>query len=230
MLHELGHGVYDKYIQRDLPFLLREASHGITTEGIALMFGSMVKNQDWLLNVLHVDPTETERVVLAARAALRREKIVFSRWAQVMVRFEHAMYAKPEQDLGKLWWELKRRYQFLNPPEATNRPDYAAKMHILSSPVYYHNYLMGDLFAAQVHHFIATNLLGLNDPKETSFYERRVAGAYLREKVFSPGNRYPWNELTRHATGETLTARYFVEQFLELRESNGSEPGVQATV
>ena len=35
------------------------------------------------------------------------------------------------------------------------------------------------------------------------------AGEYLRGAVFGPGNLYPWNELTRRATGEPLTAKYF---------------------
>ena len=38
------------------------------------------------------------------------------------------MYGNPDQDLGKLWWDLKQRYQLLHPPETVSRPDYAAKL------------------------------------------------------------------------------------------------------
>jgi peptidyl-dipeptidase A len=40
-------------------------------------------------------------------------------------------------------------------------------------------------------------------------------GRYLREKVFGPGALYPWNEMIRRATGEPLTPKYFVEQFVK---------------
>jgi peptidyl-dipeptidase A len=97
----------------------------------------------------------------------------------------------------------------LNPPETTARPDYAAKTHILTSPVYYHSYVLGDLFAAQVRHYIAREILGLADVNATCFYGHPEVGAYLREKVCGPGNLHPWNEYTRRATGEPLTARYY---------------------
>ena len=35
MLHENGHAVYDKYLDRSLPFNVRESSHIFTTEGVA---------------------------------------------------------------------------------------------------------------------------------------------------------------------------------------------------
>jgi len=35
-LHEYGHAVYDKYIDKSLPFILREPSHIFTTEAVAM--------------------------------------------------------------------------------------------------------------------------------------------------------------------------------------------------
>lgn len=215
ILHELGHAVYDEYIDRSLPFLLRTAAHGITTEGIAQMFGSMSKNEQWLKEFLNLDPAEAARVGAAARETLRTEKLIFSRWAQVMMRFEQGMYADPDQDLGKLWWNLKRKYQLLNPPESTERPDYAAKVHIITTPVYYHNYLMGELFAAQVKSQIAQDVLGGADPLLASFIGQPDVGAYLRQRIFAPGDLYFWDELTRRATGEPLTAKFFAQEYLK---------------
>ncbi|GMU38653.1 MAG: M2 family metallopeptidase [Phycisphaerae bacterium] len=213
-MHEIGHAVYDKYIDRALPFTLREASHSITTEGVAMMFGAIVKNADFLARVRKLKADEAAAAGRAAADALRMEKLMFARWTQVMVRFEHGLYTQPDQDLGKLWWGLKKRYQLLNPPESTDRPDYAAKVHILTEPVYYHSYLMGDLFAAQVRNTIARRVLGQASPGETSFFGETKAGDYLRREVFGPGNLYSWNELTKRATGEPLTAKYFAEQFV----------------
>lgn len=214
LMHEIGHGVYDKYIANDLPFLLHEASSPITTEGMAMMLGAFVKTEDWLVNIRGLSPDEAAKVVAAAQESLRIEKLLFSRWSQVMMRFERAMYANPDQDLSKLWWDLKKQYQLMNPPDDASLPGYAAKVHVLTVPVYYHSYLMGDLFAAQVHAHIARDELGIDDPSKTSFVGSLKAGLYLRDRIFGPGNIYSWNELTRHATGEPLTAKYFAEKFV----------------
>jgi len=215
LMHELGHAVYEKYISPDLPFNLRKASHGITTEGIALMFGSMVKNEEWLVKVVALPADEVEPFAKAARELLRAEKIIFSRWAQVMTRFEHGMYENPDRNLGQLWWDLRKRYQLLNPPDDVNRPDYGAKMHVVATPAYYHCYLMGDLFASQVHSYISTRVLGVDNPGTTGFFGRQEAGNYLREKIFACGRLYPWHELVRLATGEPLTAKYFSRQYVD---------------
>jgi peptidyl-dipeptidase A len=208
LLHELGHSVYDKYIDPELPFELRQASHAITTEGIAMMF-------DYLAHVVGLDPESAAKAGESARRYLRAEKLIFSRWAQVMVRFEHGMYNDPDQDLARLWWDLKKQYQLLNPPDDLSRPDYGAKIHIVTTPVYYHGYLLGDLFAAQVQAEIARDVLGGVDPTRTSFFGHAEAGTYLRQKVFGPGDLYSWNELTQRATGEPLSPKYFVQLYVQ---------------
>ena len=215
LLHELGHAVYDKYISRDLPWLLRDPSHTLTTEGVAMLFGGMTKNPVWLTQVLGVPADQADAYCAAARRTLRAEKLVFCRWTQVMVRFEHGMYTNPDQDLGKLWWDLKKRYQMLNPPENVNRPDYAAKMHIVGAPVYYHGYMMGELFACQVHHHVVKNVLGEDDVWAECYYNNPKAGEFMKTVVFAPGDKWSWNELTKQITGEPLTAKYFAQQYVK---------------
>lgn len=209
LVHELGHGVYDKFIRKDVPFLLHEASHSLTTEGYAMMMGAMTKNEDFLVKAVKVSPGEAAGLAAAARKALRAEKLIFARWSQVMMRFEKGMYENPSQDLGELWWSLKKKYQLQNPPETTKRPDYAAKVHVATVPVYYHSYLLGELFGTQIHAYMAKNVSGVGDPAKTSFYGDKKAGEYLKDKVFGPGNLYPWNELTKSATGEPLSPKAF---------------------
>jgi len=207
-LHELGHCVNDIYIRKDVPWVLKGPPHALTTEGVAMMFGAMSKHEEFLTKLVGVDPAEAKRVSAAARESLRRERLIFARWTQVMVRFEHAMYGNPDQDLGKLWWELTQRYQMIDPPGTTDRPDHAVKFHILTAPAYYHSYMLGEMFASQVRHAVAQNVLGLSDPNTTCFYDHPEIGAYLREKVFGPGDLYTWSEYVRRATGEPLTAKY----------------------
>jgi peptidyl-dipeptidase A len=212
ILHELGHAVYDKYIADDIPFILHTQSHAMITEGVAIMLGTMAKNEDWLVHALKLSPQQAAAAAEAAREASAVEKLIFSRWAQVMLHFERDMYRNPDQDLGRLWWDLKKRYQLLNPPDDPSRPDYGAKTHIVSTPAYYHNYMLGDLYACQLHDYIATELLGVDDPDATSFYGRKEVGDYLRKELFAPGNLYPWKELVRRTTGKPLSAQPFVRR------------------
>jgi peptidyl-dipeptidase A len=214
MLHELGHAVYSKNIDRQLPYQLRADAHILATEGIAMMFGRVNKRAEWLRASLGLSAQQASRLGREAQQELRLESLIFSRWCQVMLHFERAMYANPDQDLAKLWWDLVEKYQGLRRPENRSEPDYASKIHLVSAPVYYHNYMMGELFASQVHHALARHL-DVKDPGEFAYVGRQEAGEFLKEKVFGPGARYPWNEMIRQATGEPLTANYYALDFVK---------------
>src|SRR5437868_5629393 len=124
-----------------------------------------------------------------------------------MLRFEKAMYENPNQDLNALWWSLVEKYQNLKKPEGRSEPDFGSKIHIVSAPVYYHNYMMGELFASQVHHAIAREVYGGANPSTVLYNDNPKVGGFMRKKVFEPGRTLPWNELTKHATGETLNPK-----------------------
>jgi peptidyl-dipeptidase A len=215
MHHELGHGVYETYIGPDVPYLLRQPAHVLTTEGMAMMFGATTKNPDFLDKVVGLQGPDAQAYRDEARRVLRSEKLIFSRWTQVMLRFEKAMYEDPDQDLNKLWWDLKAKYQLLNPPDDLSGADYAAKLHIVAAPCYYHNYMLGDLFASQVWDYAARQVSGIEDPTSTSFAGNAKAGAYFREQIFAPGNLYSWRELTERATGRPLSARSYAEFYVK---------------
>src|SRR4029450_9815199 len=118
----------------------------------------------------------------AVGARMRLDRLlIFSRWAQVMFRFEKELYRDPSQDLNKLWWDLVEKYQELRRPERRNAPDYASKIHVVSAPAYYHNYMMGELFAAQVHHTIAREVLGGVAPARASYVGKKEVGTFLKE-------------------------------------------------
>jgi peptidyl-dipeptidase A len=193
---------------------LRTEAHILTTEGIAIMFGRVNKRVEWLEKALGLDRRRAGQAGTEARKALRLETLVFSRWCQVMLHFERALYANPDQDLNKLWWDLVEKYQGLRRPENRSEPDYASKIHLVSAPVYYHNYMLGELFASQVHHTIARHA-GVQDPGAFAYVGRPEVGAFLKEKVFGPGNRHSWNDLTKNATGEPLTPSYYAREFVQ---------------
>jgi peptidyl-dipeptidase A len=209
ILHELGHGVYSYYNDRTLPFTLRTEAHTFTTEAIAEMFGRFATNPAWMQSMGIIDEKEAGTIADNAHKALRLQMLVFSRWAQVMYRFEKEMYGNPDQDLNQLWWNLVEKYQLLRKPEGRNMPDWATKIHVALYPCYYHNYLLGEVLASQLYSYIVTNVT-----KNQAFTGEKAVGTYLKEKVFMPGSRYYWNDMIEKATGEKLTAKYYAKQFV----------------
>jgi peptidyl-dipeptidase A len=209
MLHEAGHAVYYANIDLDLPFNLREAAHIFTTEGIAMLFGALGKNPTWLESYAGADPEQIKVLAPALMEQRKREQLIFARWAMVMFRFERALYEDPEQDLNKLWYDLIDRFQMLQRPEGRDLPDWAAKPHFTIAPVYYHNYLLGELFAAQLRLKIA-DVADHAGPSATLDYKgREDIGRYLIDRVFVPGMRQTWPGFVKAATGTSLSAEAF---------------------
>jgi len=215
MLHESGHAVYDKYVDKNLPFLLRQYAHISTTEAIAMLFGRLAKNAYWLQKMLNLSDEERKKIENEAFKTLQAQELIFSRWTQVMFRFERELYKNPNQNLNKLWWDLVKKYQLINPPKGRNMPDYASKIHLSTSPAYYHNYLIGELIASQIHHHIVKNILKDNDLKSANYIGNKEVGAYLIKHIFSEGAILKWDILIEKATGEKLTPKYFAEQFID---------------
>lgn len=215
MLHELGHSVYSsKNIPATMPYVLRSDAHILCTEGVAMMFERFAKSGDWL-KAMGV-PVPDVKAYNEAGARMRRDQLlIFSRWCQVMLRFEKALYENPDQDLNKLWWDLVEKYQGLHRPENRNEPDYASKIHIVVAPAYYHNYMLGQLFACQVHRTIAREVLHAEDAPNAFYTKDPAVGRFMRDRVFAPGRSLPWNELTKHATGEPLGPEAFAAEFAE---------------
>jgi peptidyl-dipeptidase A len=210
ILHELGHGVYSYYNDRNLPFTLRDAAHTFTTEAIAEFFGRLAKDPAWMVSMGVIDQKEAEKIAGDCHKSLRLQMLVFSRWAQVMYRFEKSMYENPDQNLNELWWTLVSKYQMLSKPEGREMPDWATKIHVALYPCYYHNYLLGELLASQINNYLNVNIL-----KGGTLAGSKDAGNYFKEKIFIPGARYYWNDMIEMATGEKLTAKYYAKQFVE---------------
>ena len=213
-LHEYGHAVYDKFNDRNVPWVLREPAHTFTTEAIAMLFGRLASNPAWLEQVAGVPADKVETAADVMFASLRLEQLVFSRWAQVMYRFEKAMYEDPEQDLNALWWQLVEKYQMIRRPEGRDKPDWASKIHVALYPAYYHNYLMGELLASQLHAFICRSILKTDTPRREAYVGRTEVGTWLTDNVFKPGRTLLWNDMIENATGEKLTAKYYAQQFV----------------
>ncbi|NLX97088.1 MAG: peptidase M3 [Rhodopirellula sp.] len=211
-LHELGHAVYDLHVDRTLPYNLRRPAHAFTTEGVAMLLGALGQNPAWMTANAGADPERVSELSQAIFEQRRRDQLVFARWTLVMLHFEKALYEDPEGDLNQRWWDDVVRFQQIRRPEGRNTADWAAKPHFTIAPVYYHNYMLGELFASQLRHVLAGRAGHTGPTRDLRFDGRRDFGDFLREKVFYPGNAQPWPEFVARATGEPLTARYFAAE------------------
>jgi peptidyl-dipeptidase A len=199
VLHEGGHGVYSMNCDRSLPFNLRDSAHIFTTEGIAMMFGAKARTPQWIIRFVGADPKTVNSVADALRKQRQREQLIFCRWTIVMLQFEKAFYENPDTNLKTLWWEMVTRYQLLKRPENRNAGDWASKPHFVIAPVYYHNYMLGELFAAQLRQSLGNDFIN-DDPK---------IGKILTDKVFFPGAKYNWSTFVEKATGQPLSPKAF---------------------
>lgn len=215
MLHEYGHAIYSQIHDQNpaLPYSLRNAAHIFTTEAVAMIFGRLSRNAAWMQKSLGLTDDQKAAIEDDCFKSLRLQQVVFSRWVQVVYRFEKEMYANPDQDLNQLWWDLVEKYQQLKKPEGRNEPDYATKIHIALYPCYYHNYQLGELFASQMHNYIITNITKSNDMKNECYIGNEEIGKWMSKKIFTPGMMYEWSHFIEQATGEKLTAKHYAQQF-----------------
>jgi peptidyl-dipeptidase A len=212
MLHELGHAVYDRHLERSLPWLLRAQAHILTTEASAMLFGRLSKDPVWLRTWAGADAGELERQAGPVARAVRQQLLVQTRWEMVMVHMERALYRDPEQDLRTLWWDLVERFQWVKRPEGRHAPDWAAKIHFSVAPVYYHNYQLGEMLASQLQDHLLRKVLGGGANVRERYVRAPEVAAFLTREFYAPGRRFDWRELTRRATGRTLESRPFVDE------------------
>ncbi len=79
--------------------------------------------------------------------------------------------------------------------------------------MYYHNYMMGQLFASQVHHALCKELYPDKPVNEVLYIGDKKVGDFMKKKVFEPGRTLGWNDLTKFATGEELSPKAFARDF-----------------
>jgi peptidyl-dipeptidase A len=201
LLHEFGHAVYDQCLDSTLPFLLRTHAHILTTEASAMLLGRLSKNAAWLERYAGVPADEARSMQAGTEAAIRRQLLVQVRWNLVMCAMERALYRDPDQDLDTLWWDLVEKYQRVRRPDGRRGPDWASKIHFSVAPVYYQNYLLGEIMASQLQRALLREFAGESEPW-ARYVESPRTGEWLRERLYRSGRRFEWRETVRRATGE----------------------------
>jgi len=208
MLHEFGHASYDKYIDKNLPAILQEPAHIFTTEAVAMFFGRRARDAEWYKKIVGVDEKTYEEILPRLKRILRTQLAITARWVMAFVFFEKELYRSPDGDLNNLWYDTVHELQYINvPDERREYPDWAAKIHFGTAPVYYHNYLLGEMMASQMRDYIHENI--------SQDILNKDVGTFFIDKIFKPGALYRWDHLLERATGETLNPVHMANQLKE---------------
>jgi hypothetical protein len=197
LLHEAGHAVQAARTLPTTPAILKgyEWLLGATAsgfdEGTGQLFGQSLLDEAWLHRFAGLD---TPRVT----ALIARERLRFLmgiRSLLLSVALERRLYAEGPERGDEIERELIRKYLGVEPgPESA----WAATITLVSYPLYQQSYLIADMEAAQVRRALKARfgLRRLDDPQ---------VGAFLTDTLFADGERRPFNDRVRAASGATLS-------------------------
>jgi peptidyl-dipeptidase A len=132
-----------------------------------------------------------------------------------MASFERELYRDPDRELNGVWWDLVERYQSLTRPEnrveGSGYADWAAKIHFSVSPVYYQNYLLGEIAASQLQAHLF-DLVGGGEDVWDRYVTSPEVGRFLNDRVYRIGCTLDWRATIEHATGRSLDPEPFLAE------------------
>lgn len=203
LLHEKGHAVYDLGLPQSLPYLDRGVASNVMTEAVAMLMETLPQREGFYAKEIGMpqelnDKLETKR--LEGLTSFIKSYIFYS-------NFEKQLYENPDQDVKKLWFDLKQQYTGANPPDELNN-EWATVPHFLSHPGYLQNYLRAEVMAAQIYEAAHEKVGDLSQSTETA--------KFFQENIFKYGSSKSEDEIMKIATGKELSAEAFCRQLEKL--------------
>lgn len=225
--HEFGHIYYFmSYSRPGVPILLRKGANRAFHEAIGSLMGLAAMQRPFMEDIgLFPQGEPGDQTQALLKEAL--DFVVFIPWsAGVMTDFEWALYGQnlPPDQFNSKWWELKKEYQGIVPPETRGDEycDPATKTHIINDAAQYYDYAISYVLLLQFHDYIATQILH-EDPHATDYYGKKAIGDFLKP-ILQAGGTKDWRKLTRDAMGSDLSAKpmlhYFDPLMTYLKEQN----------
>jgi len=210
-LREFGQAAYELFLDKKLPHALRRPSQASTSLGVGLFFARQVRDIEWMMEMFNLTGPQIRELENPLLEEKKMQMAIFGRWSLVMVHFERGLYRDPDQDQQQRWWDLVERFQLLRRPKGrTDMTDWVVEPHLISKPVYYHNYLLGEWQASQIHEKMVSDL-DLEEP--VVWAKNREVGKWLKDKIFRQGALWDFNEIIRNATGNSVRPDEFLNQY-----------------
>jgi peptidyl-dipeptidase A len=200
--HELGHNFYQRAYDSQPPLFRNSANDGFH-EAIGDMAALSV-TPEYLKRVGLIDtvtPPSADIGLLLNRAL---DRLVLLPFTLVVDEWRWKVFSgeiKPA-DYNNAWWELKRKYQGVAPPEARSEADFdpGAKYHVAAN-VPYTRYFLMIVLQYQFHRALCKEA-GYSGPlHRCSIYGSKAAGARLA-KMMAMGASRPWPDALEVLTGQ----------------------------
>jgi peptidyl-dipeptidase A len=205
MMHLCGHASHFKNISDTIPYLLKDPN-SVVAEGIASFFENMASNNGWLKSEFSMDSVSNKEFQLLCMHFMQVDRLFRFRRLLVKSIFEREIYRDPDQNPGTLWYKLNEQYLGIRPPEDQQTTDWATTSYFTGFSCNVHNFILADLFAGQLQHYIEKNIL---NGKNSVYQNNRAIGNYLVARLYKNGDLIPWEQLIERATGEPLNTLYF---------------------
>jgi len=211
ILHEGGHAMHYKNIDDDVPYLLKGPSLFIS-EGIASYFSNMALDSSWLSKEVPCDEKTRNQIALICRHIRQVDELFRIRKQMVFADFEREIYSSPNQNLDLLWHDLNLKYLGIDYPKENETCFWATNKYFTSLSCSVQNYIVADVFAAQLKHAVDEKIL---NGKTLCIQNKKAVGEYLIDNLFKYGDLFPWENLVVKATGEPLNSFYFVKELVD---------------
>jgi len=200
LFHEYGHAMHACFVQQQ-HYVLKD-DIGCFHEGMATILQRFTTNHDWLRENTELPNEEILRFVKAEKAA----RLLKLRNLLAVSTFEFLAFEDLTQDLNELWSKTQTKYLFVS---ENLTPQWAAQSIYTTHPIYFQNYILAELIAAQT--------LGYLQERYGRLLNNTDVSKFLIENYYGPGASIDWKEKIERATGQKLNARALVQELAAKR-------------
>lgn len=199
LLHETGHGVHS-FLKDPKEVILNYGISGIVTEGIANLFGALMLDENFY-NQFFDEDLDKARDEFRAIKAWRKMNALR---AVSRIMFDQELYRSEVNDLEDIYdiyWRMDKEYLGLE--RQAYEPPCLFVIHHTTHPIYYHNYLMGDVTCEML-----AEVFKKEHGVEAITDKPKAFGDFLFKEVIEPSGLYTYGELFKKISGKPFSLNY----------------------
>lgn len=203
--HELGHDFYFEQYRTQPTLFATGANDGFHEAVGDTITLSMTPDYFKRIGLFDNTTAKSDKAQINALMQSALAKVSFLPFGLLIDRWRWEVFsgAVTKDKYNQRWWELRHRYQGIDPPSARSEADFdpGAKYHVASSTPYM-RYFIARVLQFQLHRGLC-KAAGFTGPlSECSIYSNKAAGEKLRA-MLALGASKPWPEALAAATGES---------------------------
>ena len=232
--HELGHNYYDLLYAKQ-PYLYRGGAIDAFQEAVGDLI-ALSATPGYLKQIGLIDQVPSEKADLEYLLKTALAKVAFLPFSVVIDQWRWRVFSGdiPPARYNTAWWELRNKYQGIDPPVARTERDFdpGAKYHVPANTPYT-RYFLAHILQFQFHRALCKEA-GFTGPLyRCSIYGNKAAGTKLA-KMLELGASRPWPEALAMLNGESkMDATAMLDYFAPLKtwldeQNRNAKPGWSA--